>query len=97
MSRFWIAAAISVGLAAPAALAQEAIPKRQKNQQERIAKGAASGELSKQEVKKLEKEQARNKADGDRMTGKKKAKIHRKQNQASKHIPKKKHAKQKRK
>ena len=104
MSRFWIAAAISVGLAAPAALAQETIRERQKNQQERIDKGVASGELKKGEVKKLEKEQARinakiarDKADGGGLTAKEKARIHREQNQASRHIAKEKHDKQKRK
>lgn len=104
MRKFWIAVAVTVGLTGASALAQETIRERQKTQQKRIGEGAASGELNKQEVKKLEKEQARinrkiarDKADGGGLTAKEKAQITHKQNQASKNIAKEKHDKQNRK
>jgi hypothetical protein len=72
---------------------------RQVNQQKRIVKGAANGELTKSEYKTLQKDQReinrakkRAKKDG-KVTKKEKARLHHKQNKASKNIARKKHNK----
>ena len=80
--------------------AQTATPKvkdRQINQQKRIKQGIKSGELSKRETLRLQKQQAsvqrtkkRAKADGV-VTKKERARIHHKQNKTSKNIYRAKH------
>ncbi len=78
------------------------INQRQRNQQARIRQGVKSGELTKHETRKLEREQGRiradkleAKSDGKVTKGERKA-IHREQNKASKDIYKEKHDAQKR-
>ena len=77
--------------------------KREHNQQARIKQGVKSGELTKREAVKLEKEQAKirveekaMKADG-KVTAAERAKLQHDQNKASKRIYKQKHDKQERK
>jgi hypothetical protein len=74
---------------------------RERRQQERIAQGVQSGELTARETQRLEKEQARIEndrkqalADG-KMTGKERARLHREQDRASHHIYRQKHDAQK--
>src|SRR5262249_19585127 len=74
-----------------------AIDRREHREQARIRQGVRSGELTRQEVKKLEKEQGRikaaefrAKADGN-FTPKEKAHLERKLNQASRDIYRQKH------
>lgn len=73
------------------------VKERQIKQQKRIKQGVKSGELTKREVVKLEKQQRqvnrtkkRAKADGV-VTKKERAKIHRKQNKTSKNVFRAKH------
>lgn len=75
---------------------------RQANQQARIANGASNGELTKPEVRRLEKEQKRiqiekriAKSDGTVTPGEKRF-LRREQNRASRHITNQKHDIQKR-
>ena len=82
--------------------AQTGTPKvkdRQINQQKRIVKGVANGELTKKEYKQLQKDQRkinrakkRAKADG-KVTKKEKVRLHHNQNKASRKIARKKHNK----
>ncbi len=76
------------------------VNKRQHKQQKRISQGVKSGELTKREAFRLEKEQARIakkerrfKSDGE-FTKKEKAILKHDQNKASKHIYKQKHDRQ---
>ena len=76
------------------------INQRERRQQRRIADGVKDGELTRKEVRKLEKQQAkihtaeaRAKADGE-FTAKERAKIQKKQDKASRQIYKEKHDKQ---
>ncbi len=104
------AAVVSLGLMV-SALAQTPAPtptpgtktpgikKRQIGQQQRIAQGVRSGELTRKEIIKLEKEQKEiqqdkkeAKADGTVTKEERKA-IHKEQNQASRHIYRAKHNK----
>ena len=80
--------------------AQSTINQRERHQQRRIADGVRYGELTQNETRKLEKEQARihaaeakAKADGE-VTAKECAKIQKRQDKASHHIYKEKHDKQ---
>jgi hypothetical protein len=73
------------------------INERERRQQRRIFDGVQDGELTRKEVKKLEREQAKihykeakAKADGD-FTAKERARIQKKQNHASRHIYREKH------
>jgi hypothetical protein len=77
--------------------------KRQGNQQKRIGRGAASGELKAGEVRKLEKEQKEiqqqkqeARADGT-VTGAERKEIHKEQEKASRHVYRAKHNNKKRK
>ncbi len=77
--------------------ATPAVDKREATQQERIAKGAASGQLTARETQGLEKQQARidatetkAKADG-KVTAKERRQLARKQDRASKDIALAKH------
>jgi uncharacterized membrane protein YebE (DUF533 family) len=84
------------------AFAHGTIDQRERRQQGRIVEGFKDGELTRKEVRKLEKQQAkihtaeaRAKADGE-FTAKERAKIQKKQNKASRQIYKEKHDKQSR-
>ncbi len=77
--------------------------KRQGNQQKRIGRGVASGELKASEVRKLEKEQKEiqqqkqeARADGT-VTGAERKEIHKEQEKASRHVYRAKHNNKKRK
>ena len=83
--------------AAPAAPATPTVDKREAKQQERIANGAASGQLTAKETQHLEKQQAhidateaKDKADG-KVTRKERRQLARKQDRASKDIAVAKH------
>ena len=80
--------------------AQGTINQRERHQQRRIADGVRDGELTQNEARKLEKEQAKihsaeakAKADGE-FTTKERAKLQKRQDHASQHIYKEKHDKQ---
>jgi len=95
--RWMVAAVGSLLIMGDFTFAQSTINQRQRHQQRRIMNGVKNGELTKTEVKKLEKEQARMhrqearaKADGE-FTAKERARIQKKQNTASRHIYKQKH------
>lgn len=83
--------------AAPAAAATPGVDQRQANQEKRIDKGIASGELTKRETRRLEKEQVainkaedKAKADGT-VTKAERRHLHKMQNHASADIHKQKH------
>jgi Tfp pilus assembly protein FimT len=84
------------GIAAPSAMAGE-VKDREENQQDRIAQGIRSGELTKGEAARLEKGEAkiekdRQKALSDgKLTPKEKKKLNREENKESKKIYKAKH------
>ncbi|MEW5975768.1 MAG: hypothetical protein AB1898_08175 [Acidobacteriota bacterium] len=91
------AAVAIVVLAGGLSWAEAGVNARQGRQQKRIRQGVRSGELTRNEVKKLEKQQvrihrqeAKAKSDGE-FTAKERAKIHRMQDKASRHIYKEKH------
>jgi predicted transcriptional regulator len=75
------------------------VDKRQKHQQERIAQGVASGELTARETAQVEREEARLQAekrgmredDGGTLTNKEKVKLNRQQNRLSHQIYRQKH------
>ena len=82
---------------APASPTTPRVDQREANQQQRIAAGAASGQLTAKETNRLEKEQAhidnaeaKAKADGTVTKGERKH-LHRMQNRASKDIHHQKH------
>ncbi len=79
------------------AVVEGGVNQRQRNQQKRIRQGVRSGELTRNEVRKLEKQQVwihrhevKAKSDGE-FTNKERAKIHREQERASLHVYKEKH------
>lgn len=68
------------------------VTNRQVNQQKRIGQGVRSGELTRREVRRLEREQnqirkmkVRARSDGE-VTNRERARIHREQNQSNRHI-----------
>lgn len=77
------------------------VQNRKKNQQTRIDQGVNSGDLTRKEAARLEREQAKIKKDEERMksdgtlTKKERKKLHREQDRASKHIYKEKHDRKK--
>ena len=80
--------------------AQGTVNQRERRQQRRIADGVKDGELTQNEARKLEKQQAKihnaeakAKADGE-FTAKERAKIQKRQNKASRQIYKEKHDQQ---
>jgi len=96
-----IIAALSLAALSGLALADNTatprVDQREANQQERIANGAASGQLTAKETQHLEKQQAKidateakDKADG-KVTGKERRHLAKMQNKASKDIYKEKH------
>src|SRR3954449_10080668 len=85
-----------------AAISAQEIKKRQEKQQDRIANGVASGELTPKEAAKVESKEAKldktiakDRASGGGLSAKERRQINRKQNRASKDIYKQKHDAQK--
>ena len=84
-------------------LSAQAIQERKENQQERIAQGVASGELTAAETARLEAREARlnrkirkDRRDGAGLTAKERRQINRRQNQISRDIARQRHDRQKR-
>jgi hypothetical protein len=98
MKRFAFTSLIAAGLMMTGMNAQE-IKARQENQQDRIAQGVKSGELTAGETANLEGKEARlnreirrdRRANGGNLTNKEKAKINRQQNKLSRQIYRDKH------
>jgi hypothetical protein len=74
---------------------------RERRQQQRIHEGVKSGELTKKEAAKLERQEAqlhrqiqRDRVDGGGLSAKERAKAHKKQNNLSRKISREKHDKQ---
>ena len=92
-------AAISPWLLASAAAAESRIQQRKENQQERIAQGVASGELTPRETARLERHETRlngeiremREDDGGKLTPKDRRIVNRQQNRLSKQIYHQKH------
>ena len=97
----WFATAALVAAMAPVfALAQD-INERQENQQQRIRQGVRSGELTRREALRLQREQARvrfaearARRSGGEFTPRERARIQRELNQSSRHIRRQKHDRQ---
>ncbi|MBI1788061.1 MAG: hypothetical protein HYR60_11000 [Acidobacteria bacterium] len=94
---------ILAGAVLASGLFADAPKRRQKRQQERIAQGVKSGELTPKETAKLERKEARlhkqivkDRKDGGGLTPKERAKIDAKQDKLSREIYKEKHDAQKR-
>ena len=98
-TKFILNSAALIALAVPAAFAHQTIQERKENQQDRIANGVQSGQLTAGETKNLEtKEVALNKeehnmraADNGKLTAADRAKLNHQQNKLSKDIYNKKH------
>lgn len=96
----FIASAFAIaGLSVQAAEPKGEVNKRRENQQDRIAQGVKSGELTARETANLENKEAKlnkeirhdRKVNGGNLTNKQKAKIDRQQNRLSKDIYREKH------
>ena len=98
MKRFVLASLILAGLMTAGANAQE-IKQRKENQQDRIAQGVKSGQLTAGETARLETKEARlnkeirhdRKVNGGNLTNKEKKQINRQQNRLSRQIYRDKH------
>ncbi len=97
----WFATASLLAAMAPVAGLAQGINKREHNQQQRIRQGIGSGELTRREVLRLEKEQARirfaearARNSGGVFTLRERARIQRELNQSSRHIRRQKHDRQ---
>jgi methionine-rich copper-binding protein CopC len=98
-TKFILNSAALIALSVPAAFAHQTIQERKENQQDRIANGVQSGQLTAGETKNLEtKEVAVNKeehnmraADNGKLTAADRAKLNHQQNKLSKDIYNKKH------
>jgi hypothetical protein len=98
MKRFAFTSLIAAGLMVTGLNAQE-IQKRKENQQDRIAQGVKSGQLTPAETANLEHKQARlnreirrdRAANGGKLTNQEKRQINRQQNHLSRQIYRKKH------
>jgi hypothetical protein len=98
MKRIVLTSFAAAGLLITGLSAQE-IKARQENQQDRIAQGVQSGQLTAGETANLERKEARlnreirrdRKANGGNLTNKEKAKINRQQNKLSSNIYRDKH------
>lgn len=97
------AALIAAMLMGNTMLGQSTINQRERRQQKRIGEGVKNGDLTRKEVRKLEREQvrihaaeAKAKSDG-KFSAKERARIQTRQNKASHHIYKQKHDNQERK
>ncbi len=97
MSKLVLSTMLAIGLVS--GLSAQEIKDREENQQDRIAQGVKSGELTPHETAKLERQESRinrevrndRKANGGNLTNKEKAKINRQQNRESARIYNKKH------
>ncbi len=98
-TKFILNGAVLIALAVPSAFAHQVIQERKENQQDRIANGVQSGQLTAAETKNLEtKETALNKEehnmradDNGKLTAADRAKLTRQQNHLSNQIYRKKH------
>jgi hypothetical protein len=96
---FQLSGTVLLGLAMAAGpMWGQNIRKREKRQQERIAQGVKSGELTPKETAKIERKEAklhreikRDRADGGGLSPQERAKITRQQNRASREIYREKH------
>ena len=93
---------IVVGTLVATGLTAQRIEKRKENQQDRIAQGVASGELTPKETARLETKEAalnkeirRDRRDGGKLTRAERRKINRQQNALSRQIARQKHDAQK--
>ena len=91
--------AAAIGVAAIAAMPAEArINQRQAHQQQRIARGVASGQLNAREAARLERQEARiaayearSRADGGGLSARERARIEHMQDRESRHIYRQRH------
>jgi hypothetical protein len=97
MNRTLITALLAMTVLSASAPAQE-IRKRQENQQDRIAQGVASGQLTPRETARIERQEAtlnrkirRDRKDGAGLTARERRNINRRQNRLSKEIGTQKH------
>ncbi|MBZ5596009.1 MAG: hypothetical protein LAP39_27515 [Acidobacteriia bacterium] len=98
MKRFAFASLIAAGLMIAGLNAQE-VKARQENQQDRIAQGVQSGQLTAGETANLEHKEARlnrevrqdRRANGGNLTNKEKVQVNHQQNKLSRQIYRKKH------
>ena len=91
-------ALIGLATVAAAAPAEARINQRQGHQQQRIANGIASGQLTAREAYRLERQQAhiaryeaRSRADGPGLTGRERYRLERMQDRASRNIHRQRH------
>jgi hypothetical protein len=108
LARFRISLATATGalaaflLLAPSAEAAGRIKRRAENQQDRIAQGVKSGQLTARETARLERREARlnrevrelREDNGGRLTPRERAKVNRQQNRLSRQIYRQKHDRQ---
>ena len=101
MRRFWISTLMASVLMMTAASADE-VHRRQVRQQKRVAEGVKDGELTKQETKRIEKQEKQlhheikqDREDGRGLTPREKAKINAQENKLSREIYRNKHDAQK--
>lgn len=91
------ASAVLAGIIGVATVQAGEVVDRERRQQERIAQGVQSGELTARETQRLEREQARIERDrklalsDGKMTRRERARLHNKQDRASRHIYRQKH------
>jgi len=108
MNKFWLTATIGCALLVPAGYAQNPAPaepkegrvqQRQERQQQRIAQGVSSGQLTPRETARLENKEAAihrevrhdRQQNGGNLTNKEKAQINHQQNHVSRQIYRQKH------
>ena len=97
----WFATAALVAAMVPVCGLAQSINDREGNQQQRIRQGIRSGELTRHEALRLEREQARirlaearARRSGGEFTPRERARIQRELNQSSRHIRRQKHDRQ---
>jgi hypothetical protein len=87
--------AATIGLAAIAAVPAEArINQRQAHQQQRIAHGVAAGQLNARETYRLERQEARSRADGGGLSARERVRIEHMQDRESRRIYHQRHDRQ---
>ncbi|MGH9850199.1 MAG: hypothetical protein ACREBD_10105 [Blastocatellia bacterium] len=97
----WFATAALVAAMVPVCGLAQSINDRERNQQQRIRQGVRSGELTRHEALRLEREQARirlaearARRSGGEFTPRERARIQRELNQSNRHIRRQKHDRQ---
>jgi hypothetical protein len=97
----WLAMAALVATMVPVCGLAQDVNEREHNQQQRIRQGVRSGELTRREALRLEREQARirlaearARRSGSEFTLRERARIQRELNQSSRHIRRQKHDRQ---